>query len=90
MTDNCRYISGLGRLSSAPAWEGSFHRFRYPRGGGFRTLPHAITSQSRPRARDAFALKAIVPAFNEAATVADTIRSLLVLRRPLLVNEKGH
>ena len=55
-------------------------------------MPHFMTSQSRQstqvaprlshhhradaRGSDAFALTAIVPAFNEAATVADTIRSL--------------
>lgn len=63
-----------------------------PEQGGFRTLAQPITSHSnrstldarrpshhqgaRAPARDAFALTAIVPAFNEAATVADTIRSL--------------
>jgi poly-beta-1,6-N-acetyl-D-glucosamine synthase len=39
-----------------------------------RRLSHH--QRARARGRDAFALTAIVPAFNEAATVADTIRSL--------------
>jgi poly-beta-1,6-N-acetyl-D-glucosamine synthase len=68
--------SRRARLALRAAWEGFVSQVSIPEQWSFRTLPHAITSQSRPRARDAFALTAIVPAFNEAATVADTIRSL--------------
>jgi poly-beta-1,6-N-acetyl-D-glucosamine synthase len=50
-----------------------------------RSHPQSTHPQSaKTRARDAFALTAIVPAFNEEETVADTIRSLQAQTLPPL------